>query len=72
MDVAIFAFTNNVIAEAIRRRHKAGVAVRIICDDQCAKFNGCDVWPLALEGVAVETDDHVRYHMHNKFVIIDQ
>jgi hypothetical protein len=71
IDIAIFAFTNNILCEALKRQHKAGVKIRIICDDQCAKFNGCDVWPLAVEGIEVTMDDHYRYHMHNKFVIID-
>ena len=71
MDIAIFAFTNDLLAEAVSNRHKAGVKVRIICDDECAKFNGADVWQLFLDGVEVTMDNNKILHMHNKFVIID-
>ena len=71
LDICIFAFTNNILAEAVGNRHKAGVKVRIICDDECAKFPGADVWQLALDGVECTMDDNVKLHMHNKFAIID-
>lgn len=71
LDIAIFAFTNNLLAEAVGNKHKAGVKVRIICDDECAKFNGADVWQLNIDGVEVTMDNNKILHMHNKFVIID-
>lgn len=71
LDIAVFAFTNNVLAETVLARHKAGVAVRIITDDECSKFNGADVWDLALEGIPCTMDDNARLHMHNKFAVID-
>ena len=58
LDICIFAFTNNVLAEAVKNWHRAGVKVRIICDDECAKFPGADVWELALEGVECTMDDN--------------
>ena len=71
LEIWVFAFTNNVLAKAVLNRHKAGVKVRIITDDEWSKFFGADIWPLVMEGVEVTMDDNKKLHMHNKFVIID-
>lgn len=71
LEICVFAFTNNILAEAVLGRHKAGVKVRIITDDECSKFFGADIWTLVQEGVEVTMDNHARFHMHNKFSVID-
>ena len=71
LEIWVFAFTNNVLSKAVLDRHKAGVKVRIITDDEWSKFFGADIWPLVFEGVDVTMDDNKKFHMHNKFVIID-
>ena len=71
LEICVFAFTNNRLAEAILNCHKKGVKVRIITDDECSKFFGADIWNLVLEGVECTMDRHKRFHMHNKFVVID-
>ena len=45
--------------------------VRIITDDECVKNKGSDIEYLRSKGVPVVTDLEERYHMHNKFVIVD-
>ena len=42
LDLCIFSFTNDDLANAIIDRHKAGVAVRIITDDEAMKGKGAD------------------------------
>ena len=37
LNICVFTITNNEIAKAILERSKAGVAVRIITDDECMK-----------------------------------
>ena len=72
LDIAIFALTNDRIYNAISDAHKRGVKVRVISDDQCCKYYGCDVIVLASEGVPCKTDNSIKYHMHHKFVVIDK
>ena len=43
----------------------------MICDDECSKFNGADIWRLGLEGVPATTDNNKIAHMHNKYCLID-
>jgi phosphatidylserine/phosphatidylglycerophosphate/cardiolipin synthase-like enzyme len=43
----------------------------LIVDDECAKFVGADVWPLAQAGVQATMDNNVHAHMHNKYCLID-
>jgi phosphatidylserine/phosphatidylglycerophosphate/cardiolipin synthase-like enzyme len=71
LDVCVFAFTNDILAAALLHCHKKGVKVRLIVDDECAKFNGADVWRLGLEGVAATMDNNKIAHMHNKYCLID-
>ena len=71
MDVCVFAFTNNILREALLYAHNKGVKVRIIGDDECAKFNGAEIFQLCMAGIEATTDDNFRAHMHNKYVLID-
>jgi len=71
MDISVFAFTNDELREALLYAHHKGVKIRIIGDDECAKFNGAEIFRLCLEGIEATTDDNFRAHMHNKYVLID-
>lgn len=71
VDVCVFAFTNDVLAEALAFVFSKGVKVRVIADDECSKFNGADVWRLGLLGVPCTTDNNKMAHMHNKYCLID-
>jgi phosphatidylserine/phosphatidylglycerophosphate/cardiolipin synthase-like enzyme len=71
LDVCVFAFTNDKLAAAILHCFNKGVKCRLIVDDECAKFVGADVWPLALAGVQATMDKNVHAHMHNKYCLID-
>lgn len=71
LDVAIFALTNDKIGASIEEAFKRGVKVRLIADDECAKFPGGEVYRLASLGIPTKTDNSFRYHMHHKFAILD-
>jgi cardiolipin hydrolase len=63
--------TNDRLANAVHDAHKRGVKVRVISDDECMHNQGSDIQWLADQGVEVRTDDNTQFHMHNKFVVVD-
>jgi len=69
--ICVFNITNDDLANAIIKRHQAGVHVRVISDDECAKNKGNDIQKLADAGIEVRTDDAEQYHMHDKFMVVD-
>ena len=69
--ICVFNFTNNDLSKAVLNAHKRGVRVKIISDDECMKNKGNDVQFLVDNGIPARTDDAERFHMHNKFVIVD-
>ena len=71
LDIAIFTFTRDSIAQAILEAHQRGVKIRCIGDDGNSKVKGSDVRLLASVGIPCKTDNNLRFHMHNKMAIID-
>ena len=72
IDLAIFSFTNDDLANEILAAHKRGVKVRIITDDEAMKGKGADTQRMADGGIPCRTDSEERFHMHNKFMIVDK
>lgn len=72
LDLCIFSFTNDDLANEIIAAHKRGVAVRIITDDEAMKGKGADAQRCSDAGIPVRTDSEEKYHMHNKFMLVDQ
>ena len=71
LDLAIFTFTRDSIAQAILEANQRGVKIRCIGDDGNSKVKGSDVRLLASNGIPCKTDNNLRFHMHNKMAIID-
>ena len=71
LDLAIFTFTRDSIAQAVLEAYQRGVKVRCIGDDGNSKVKGSDVRLLASIGIPCKTDNNLRFHMHNKMAIID-
>ena len=71
LDIAIFTFTRDSIAQAILEAHQRGLKIRCIGDDGNSKVKGSDVRLLASVGIPCKTDNNFRFHMHNKMAIID-
>jgi cardiolipin hydrolase len=58
LDICVFAFTNNVLREAILSVHNRNVRVRIIADDECSKFVGGEIYQLGAKGIQCTIDDN--------------
>jgi len=71
IDLAIFSFTNDDLANEIKAAHERGVKVRIITDDEAMNGIGADAQRMSDAGIPVRTDSEVKYHMHNKYMIVD-
>ena len=71
LKICVFNFTNNDLSKAVLDRYKNGVDVRIVTDDECMTNKGSDIQFLANNGVPCRTDSEAAYHMHNKFMIVD-
>lgn len=72
IDLCIFSFTNDDLANEILAAHKRGVLVRIITDDEAMKGKGADTQRMSDGGIACRCDSEEKYHMHNKFMIVDR
>lgn len=71
MEICVFNVTNDKLAQAVVDAHKRGVKVRVVTDDEQSKSNGSDIQRFANEGILVRSDNNEKYHMHNKYVVID-
>ena len=71
VDLCIFTITDHELARQIIACHKRGVKVRIITDDEKTTAKGSEIFKFEKAGIPIKTD-HSRYHMHNKFGIIDK
>jgi mitochondrial cardiolipin hydrolase len=69
--ICVFNVTNDDLCKAVLGRHKAGVDVKIITDDECSTNKGSDIQKFADAGIEVRTDDAPTYHMHDKFMVVD-
>ncbi|RCI07031.1 Mitochondrial cardiolipin hydrolase [Rhizopus stolonifer] len=71
IDICVFAFTDDDVADALIAAKKRGVSIRIITDNQQAAGKGADAKRLQESyGIPFKTDNTTGY-MHNKFAIID-
>lgn len=68
--LCVFTITDSRLSDIIIDRHRQGVIINIITDDQKMSDNGSEIDRLDRVGIHIKTD-HSRYHMHNKFGIID-
>lgn len=71
LEICVFNITNDDLALAVINRHKAGVKVRVISDDETMTNKGNDCQRLADAGIPLRVDPEPSYHMHNKFAIVD-
>jgi len=65
-----FSFTTDAVADAMIRRHAAGVAVRGVIERRNATGSGSEFARLQAAGVAVHADGNC-YTMHHKVIIVD-
>jgi cardiolipin hydrolase len=70
IDLCVFTISDERLAGKITDAFRRGIKVRIISDDQKIFDEGSQVKSLHAAGLPVKVD-HSRYHMHNKFGVID-
>ena len=70
LDIAIFTFTRDSIAQANLEAHQRGLNIRCIGNDGNSKVKGSDVRLLASVGIPCKTDNDFRFHMHNKMALL--
>jgi cardiolipin hydrolase len=71
LDLCIFSFSNDDLANEIIAAHKRGVKVRIVTDDEAMTNKGADAQRCSDEGIIVRTDSEQKFHMHNKYMCVD-
>jgi len=70
IDICVFTITDDRLTDTILSRHRAGIDVRVITDDDKQFDSGSDVRRLSERGVPVKVDPYPN-HMHHKFAIFD-
>lgn len=70
IDLCVFTISDESLAHALKAAHARGVRVRLITDNNKMRDHGSQVKELARAGINVKIDNS-RYHMHNKFGLID-
>ncbi len=70
IDLCVFTISDELLGRCLRKAHERGIKVRIITDNNKMRDAGSQVKDLARCGIDVKTDNS-KYHMHNKFGIID-
>jgi cardiolipin hydrolase len=70
VDICVFTISDNLISESIIQKHKEGIKIRVITDNDKCNDAGSDIYELSMKNVPVKTDTSPS-HMHHKFVVID-
>ncbi len=70
IDMLAFSFTDDALGAALRDRHNAGVAVRVVMERRNAGGIGSEFAQLRAAGI-VALEDGNCYTMHHKVLIID-
>ena len=70
IDICVFTISDEQLSKALLAAVARGVKVRLITDNNKMRDHGSQVKDLARAGVEVRVDNS-RYHMHNKFGIVD-
>jgi cardiolipin hydrolase len=68
LDICVFTISDDVIADMIIDRHRSGLSVRVISDNDKARDMGSDVARITEAGIPVRLDLTAN-HMHHKFSI---
>jgi len=70
VSVCVFTISDQELSKRLLNACRRGIDVKVISDDQKIHDRGSQVYNLKKAGIKVKID-HSRYHMHNKFGIID-
>ncbi|XP_077292195.1 mitochondrial cardiolipin hydrolase-like [Arctopsyche grandis] len=70
IDICVYIFSCDALAQAVKRAHDRGVVVRIITDFDMAYNNGSRICHFYEQGIKVKSKNSNNL-MHHKFCIID-
>ena len=70
IEICLFTISDDRISEALIYKHKQGVSVKIITDNDKLFDKGSDIIRLAAAGILIKVDV-TDNHMHHKFAIFD-
>lgn len=71
LDICVFTISDDRITDAIIERHRRGLKVRIITDNEKLHDAGSDIERLHRAGIEIRVD-MTEYHMHHKFALSDK
>ncbi len=69
--ICLFTISDNRIAEELIKKHKSGVRIKIITDNDKVFDKGSDIRFLSDSGISVKVD-MTDNHMHHKFALFDR
>ncbi len=70
ISICLFTISDDRIAEALISKHKNGVSIRVISDNDKINDKGSDIEKLANAGIPIRLDI-TENHMHHKFALFD-
>lgn len=71
LDVCVFTISDDRISDVLIRRHKLGLPIRIITDNEKLYDAGSDIERMAKAGIPIKVDNTPN-HMHHKFALFDK
>ncbi len=70
IDLCVFTISDENLGRSLKAAHAKGIKVRLITDGNKMRDTGSQIKDLARAGLQVKVDNS-KYHMHNKFGLID-
>lgn len=70
IDLCVFTISDELLGKCLKQAKEKGVNVRIITDGNKMSDTGSQIKELARCGIDIKVDNS-KYHMHNKFGLID-
>lgn len=70
IDLCVFTISDETLGRSLKNAHNKGIKVRLITDGNKMRDSGSQIKDLARAGIQVKVDNS-KYHMHNKFGLID-
>lgn len=70
LDVCVFTIADDRITKELLYRHYGGLEIKIITDNDKCYDRGSDIEEMVEKGIKVKVDN-TPYHMHHKFMVID-
>lgn len=71
IDICVFTISDDLISDTIVQKHKDGIKIRIITDNDKCNDLGSEIHDLSIKNIPIKTDNSTA-HMHHKFVVIDK